>query len=280
MRDGEQVRAFFGHHRCASQWILSILHEAADRLGLRVLRKHRSALEPDELIQAVRTNSVDVILAADVSFDRIEPAMPGMQAVHVARDPRDVAVSALYSHRNSHPTDNWPELTRYRKALSERDDADGLLYVIDYLSHMEVQGVEIDVLGAMAGWEYSQLRLLDLSFEELTASPRRGFDLIFCFWGWLERGGTRWLDSVKQGLPGLGRRSGVTQKWVEQVVERQSFENLSGGRTKGEADRAHHYRRGEPQNWKRHFGPEHVERFKEKYQYVLEDLGYEEDRSW
>jgi len=67
---------------------------------------------------------------------------------------------------------------------------------------------------------------------------------------------------------------------VREIVERYSFERLSGGRHKGQEDPRHHYRRGIPGDWRNHFTPLHVEYFKALYNPLLLKLGYEADVDW
>ncbi|WP_251923617.1 sulfotransferase domain-containing protein [Salinibacter ruber] len=67
---------------------------------------------------------------------------------------------------------------------------------------------------------------------------------------------------------------------IEDIVEKHSFENMSGGRTRGEQDSDSFARRGVAGDWKRHFTPALKEQFKTQAGQLLIDLGYETDHSW
>ena len=58
------------------------------------------------------------------------------------------------------------------------------------------------------------------------------------------------------------------------------FSNYAGGRKEGEENVSSHYRKGVAGDWKNHFKPEHVERFKELYGELLLKLGYEQAPEW
>ena len=67
---------------------------------------------------------------------------------------------------------------------------------------------------------------------------------------------------------------------LRQIVEKYSFEKLSGDRHVGELDPKKHYRKGVSNDWKNHFTDNHKKYFKEKYQDLLEKTGYEQDKNW
>ena len=89
---------------------------------------------------------------------------------HVIRDPRDIIVSAYFSHRNSHPTDGLPHLAAHRAALQEASKEEGLLLEMEFSAH------ELRELG---DWDYSNESILELKMEEMTVRPYETFLSIF-----------------------------------------------------------------------------------------------------
>jgi len=67
---------------------------------------------------------------------------------------------------------------------------------------------------------------------------------------------------------------------VEAIVDAHRFENLSGGRTRGEDEEGSFFRKGVSGDWENHFTPSLKELFKEKAGQALIDFGYEEDLDW
>jgi hypothetical protein len=67
---------------------------------------------------------------------------------------------------------------------------------------------------------------------------------------------------------------------LRRILSEHTFERQSGGRSCGDEDRSHHFRKGVWGDWRNHFTDLHVERFKELYQDVVELLGYESDDDW
>lgn len=67
---------------------------------------------------------------------------------------------------------------------------------------------------------------------------------------------------------------------VESIVEAHRFENLSGGRDRGENADDSFFRKGVSGDWKNHFTPQLKTQFKEVAGQALIDFGYETDMDW
>jgi lipopolysaccharide transport system ATP-binding protein len=67
---------------------------------------------------------------------------------------------------------------------------------------------------------------------------------------------------------------------VGQIVERHSFQRLSGGRRQGQQDVSNFFRKGIAGDWKNHFTPEIKALYKRYIGDFLIELGYEHDLSW
>jgi hypothetical protein len=185
---------------------------------------------------------------ADINFVRPVKDLLGF---HVVRDPRDVIVSAYFSHYYSHPDEYWPRLRHYRPYLRSLAKRDGLL------AEMEFNAL---FLAHMLMWDYTNPRILELRFEDMITDRAMYFERAFRHLG---------VVPVQLSVDAL-----------TEIVEKYSFERLSGGRRAGSEDLTSHYRRGVPGDWRSHFQPCHVEYFKQLYNPLLLKLGYETREDW
>ena len=286
------LRAFFGHHKCATGWINKILSEMCFHLGRRFLRVNQEKeFEGWRSLAAYLHEEKTELVAYNNAKAEPLQGLPLHRGVHVVRDPRDILVSAYFSHLHSHQTKHWPELIPHRKRLQKLSEEEGLLCEMDF-SHQQFKD--------MLHWDYAQENVLELKMEELTQAPVRGFREIMAFLGWLaapKRDAERWRERVFLLLnrvtykahhtlspalipPYLCPLPGLSPEGVERFVKRYSFSKLSGGREKGEENKKSHYRKGKAGDWKNHFTDEHRRVFKERYNDVLVELGYETDANW
>jgi hypothetical protein len=286
------LRAFFGHHKCATGWINKILSEMCFHLGRRFLRVNQEKeFDHRESLAAYLQNSKTELVAYNNAKAEHVQQLPLHSGVHVVRDPRDILVSAYFSHLHSHQTKHWPELIPHRERLQELSEEEGLFCEMDF-SHQQFED--------MLKWNYAQENVLELKMEELTQAPVQGFREIMEFLGWLAapKGDVeRWKEralllinrvtykahhTLSPALipPYLHSLSGLSPGGVERFVKRYSFSKLSGGREKGEENKKSHYRKGKAGDWKNHFTDEHRRVFKERYNDVLVELGYETDANW
>jgi hypothetical protein len=67
---------------------------------------------------------------------------------------------------------------------------------------------------------------------------------------------------------------------IQSIVETHRFENLSGGRDRGEDADDSFFRKGVSGDWKNHFTPELRTLYKENAGQALLDFGYESDLNW
>jgi len=176
-------------------------------------------------------------------------SLPFHRGFHVVRDPRDVVVSAYFSHKHSHRLGPW--LTQeYRDRLVMLSEEEGILIEMERCSHQ---------FQAMGGWDYANQAVLELRMEDMTSDPLREFGRAFAFLGV--------LDSLT--LPSLTA-----------ILERHSFRAKTGGRDPGEEDVRSHYRKGVHGDWANHFTPGLVQQFKDRYNDLLLKLGYEQQADW
>jgi hypothetical protein len=170
------------------------------------------------------------------------------RAFHVIRDPRDVAVSCYFSHRYSHPTNEWLSLEAHRQKLNSLPFTEGFLEEMKWA---------YGVFNYIATWNYNRPNVLEMRFEELIQDEFKFFKKAFDF----------------IGLP-------LSASELKYLITVWTFESMSDGRSRGKEDQTHHYRKGISGDWKNYFEDVHKEYFKATWGDALIRLGYEKDKNW
>ncbi len=287
---------YFGHHKCASTYVKYVLRELSQLLGLRYAIQDMPQVLPlnyqDRTAEArarvqsalgwVANPPCDVLClgnAERVYLDTLNAH--DFRGFHVIRDPRDMIVSGYFSHKNSHPAhpDFNPWMVEHRARLQACDREDGLIQEIDYSSAY---------FEHMRSWDYHHPRVLETRFEVLTRNPRQEFARILEFIG---------IELVPEGkMQRAWRRlaswSGrlltrsdcpiyrVCARHLHDILDQQSFRQLSGGRAVGQEDAHHHFRKGVAGDWRQHFTPRIKKVFKDRFGDLLLQLGYEQSDDW
>jgi hypothetical protein len=262
MRRAAPLLAYFGHHKAASTWIKDIVQDACAQLGLRWVYVHSPKQYESGLKDLVERQQVDFLIHANAQLDHAKEILGRLRGFHVVRDPRDMAVSAYFSHLNSHPTDEFPMLVRDRAKLKETTKEEGLLLELS----------RPYVYGAMSRWDYSLPNVLELRMEDMILDPQESFVRVFAFLGL--------VDGRPDSWPGGASLPKLTVVQVAEIVERNDFANKSGGRKPGEEDVQSHYRKGVPGDWRNHFTDKHKDYVKKNLNGLLVKLGYERDDRW
>jgi hypothetical protein len=245
------LRAYYGHHKCGTTWVLKILGDACELLGL-VLANHDEIdkFYNGDLAKFRADHPFDVWAYTNADYTYVR--MLDTIGFHVVRDPRDVIVSGYFSHLKSHPDHAWPRLRSYRPYLQTLTKEAGLMREIEF------SGI---YMHQMLVWDYgAKPSILEYRFEEMIAAPKQHFRRIFEHCGFM----TGPLDAAT----------------LDAIVDKHSFANLSGGRAPGQEDAGSHYRRGIPGDWRNHFTDEHIAYFKSLYNPLLLKLGYEQTADW
>lgn len=275
---------YYGHHKCASMWICSILKQSCSAIGLRFDQAANSRLDYLGLTrtQFIQNNKLDFFGYTTAHPDAVNEFKSAI-GLHVIRDPRDISVSAYFSHRYSHPIKGHTTgVAAIRADLEKLNLEDGLLKTIqDSRQQFE----------EMALWNYSQENILEIKMESLTQNPYQGFLDVFTFLGLLNeerfikpssKSGllTRLSHKVKNTLFQAKSMPQITPICLLGIVYANRFTEKSHGRIPGEEDPNSHYRKGIAGDWINYFQPAHIAYFKKYYNDVLIKLGYETTSNW
>lgn len=174
------------------------------------------------------------------------PKPEAYRAFFVVRDPRDLVVSHYFSSRYSHVAN--------KGVLEERDRLEGMSDSEGMLVHMKYMA-ERGIFDACASWATAadqDDRVKVIRFENITGPEQ------VSHWKQL-------MEHCDVQLP---------EKELLHILDRLSFQRLSGGRKPGEEDKHHKYRSGKPQDWKKYFTEEHHCQFRELTGDLISILGY------
>lgn len=289
------LRMFFGHHKCATGWIDNILREICLHMGIsfKIVHQPYSFEEYGTIGPLVEKEKIQFLSYINTNL-RYTHDLKVYRAFHVVRDPRDIVVSAYFSHLHSLKAPTWDELNTLRGKLKDLSKEEGLFFELDYLK---------DQFRKMGEWDYNQDHILEVKMEEMSADPVGKFKEILQF---LEMFDENERDGINQKLHSMrlkmnrlnhkGRRFmpgkvpvfmvpkrplySFPTSALEEITEKLSFKKLAGGRKKGEENIKSHYRKGVHGDWKNHLNEDHIKYFKEHYNDLLVKLGYEKDGDW
>lgn len=181
---------------------------------------------------------------AAAAVRRLAEYNPRMRFIHLVRDGRDVVVSASAQRSNSK--------TRFGSAAErERGEADLRGRRIPDEDFDEFTGLWADSVAA--GLHAADLfeHTLELCYERMVEDPRAQTERLLKFIG---------ADAEPEA--------------VEACVRAASFERLSGGRQRGDEDRASFFRKGEVGDWANWLTPEQAAAFEIRCGTLLDRLGY------
>lgn len=195
------------------------------------------------------------------TIKEVREVYPEARVIHIIRDGRDAAVSAM------HHTWNFGNVRENSKMAEKRE-----AYRRNPLELLEAdQSIFAGNLLRKAAWEWTTLvgsvvedgpKLLGDNYREV-----RYEDL-------LERPG----EEVGKLLEFLGARS--DERAVGRCIGTASFEKLSEGRKRGQEDPTSFFRKGVAGEWKNVFTRRDRRIFKEESGELLVRLGYEKDDNW
>jgi len=244
-----------GHHKGGTRYVGRIVERLAGAWGLAYRTLNNPKWFGFDVRAALKDAERPFVNYMNADYAYLERAGP-YRGVHIVRDPRDIALSAYFSHLYSHSTDWWPELVAHRRRLEALAFSDGLLLDLEFTERLVTDGFPITVFPAMERWNYHDPDILELRFESIIASPFVELSAALEHLGLLDEDRDRRLQDLHE------------------AIEQNSFAILSGGRRIGEVDDRHHYRSGTPGEWRSRLEPSHIEWFR-RYAPLLRRLGYE-----
>ncbi len=284
MATGRRIYGYFGHHKCASMWFVSIFGEVCLELGLRYRIVDADEDFNGDLAQFIADNRVDFISYANADYRHVA-GLENLVGIHAVRDPRDIVVSAYFSHLKTHPTHAWPELVAHRAKLQQSDQEAGLFHEIAFRKQQFEQ---------MRSWQdFRGDNIMLVSMEAVTSRDYQSMLSIMDFLGLLcqERYGFRkrieYLFSkllrniefrLAVPLPRILHR--LPAERVLGIVWQNEFVRLAGGRKRGEENKDSHYRKGLPGDWKNYLTRDHVGLIQRMYNDVILQYGYETGLNW
>ena len=159
---------FFGHHRCATTWTVTLIQALSRELDLRMAQEDRYEKLPADL------EKIDFLTHGNAT-DGIVQLLAGKEyrAFHVIRDPRDILVSSYFSDKYSHYVYSQ-QFAQFRERLDTMAFDEGL--------HLELERRTAE-FEAMAHWNYHNPRVYETRYEVLTTAPYVEFSKILSFLG-------------------------------------------------------------------------------------------------
>ena len=249
-------------HKGGSQWIKKILSDQRTyRYSGLVPYTYQVRLpgrcDPRKITERTfdepfpRNTIVTPLYIVFENFEAI-PKPENYKAFYVMRDPRDLIVSKYFSTRHSHPPIG--RIPQIRELLNNMSFKDGMLYVIEYFHDRG----RYATLRSWIDLSSRDENVLLFRFEDLSANDN--------------------LEFFKKLFHHCDIR--MPEEVLSQLIYDYSFKRLSSGRTKGEADKSSHYRKGIHGDWKNHFDETIKAKFKEVTGDLVVRLGYEQDLDW
>ena len=271
-----------------TSWVRHVLRRVCDELNWNFVEVEDIHMLDMNVSEYVRTNKVDMLSCQEPDLEIVR-ALGDFVGFHIIRDPRDIVVSAYFSHLHSHRTDNWPELIAHRAQLQKLSKDDGLLL------EMEFRRSEFEQL---CEWDYAQENVLELKMEDIIANP---YDQMVRALFFIEAAAeytplkqkllAAVASRIREGslgylyrIPSLVVPNYVLPKipveFLLGYIYEYRFSKMTNGRAEGIEDVCSHYRKGVVGDWANHFKPQHTEYFKKNYNDVLLKLGYELTLDW
>lgn len=274
------LAGFFGHHKCATTWVRYLVERLCSLRGDRWAVFDNPRQFDGDLAGTIQRRRLDFIAYTNANRRHLA-GLPPFRGFHVVRDPRDILVSAYFSHLSSHPTEGWPELEGHRQQLRQQSREDGLIAEM---------GFSASVFEDIATWDYGRAEVLELRFEDLVARPYETMLEAFAFVDMVAdrpatagdyaklalHRATGFLEGRMKGrLRAIGRLERPPVEVLLAEIHQRRFSRLAGGRAPGVENRDSHYRKGEPGDWRNHFTPAVEQAFRERFGDLAERLGYE-----
>ena len=230
------------HWKAGSQWINRILRDAAP--NLYVVPKVGVA---HFLNQKILDGLVyPTVYVTKEQFEGVELPKYWKRFV-VIRDLRDTLISGYFSLKVSHSVIS-NGIASYREKLDQLNMEDGLKYLMDEWLYLSANIQESWVNTRESIIKYEDLLQHDVEILERVL-----------------------IDECL--LP-------IDRSKLREIIASNRFEQLTGGRSRGEEEITAHERKGIVGDWKNYFTEKNKEYFKDKYNKLLIGTGYETGDDW
>src|SRR5215204_1999399 len=230
--------------------------------------------DPDEHVDNLVRMAVDYFLMGELSktgkrivgdksplltpesIVEISTIYPEAKVIHIIRDGRDAAVSAVH-HSWNFGKKKSARVQAKREAYRNSGETRESMFAANSLRRMAAEwgarvGRTVEDGPALLGSNYAEVR-----YEGLLQSPEEELARLLAFLG-----------------------AATDDEVVKRCVDAASFEKLSKGRKRGEEDPSSFFRKGVAGDWRNTFTEEDRRVFKEVAGDLLIKLGYEKDRDW
>ncbi len=165
----------------------------------------------------------------------LDQAFPGMKVIHIIRDGRDVVVSGWFHNLRK----AGPQFQQKFPTLDHYIQYTLQSHWLAYIQHARAFG------------QAHPDRYLEVRYESLHHDGRATVGRVLAFLG---------VEADDEA--------------VRQCLDAGSFERLSGGRDRGDEDRASFFRKGVVGDWQNHLSPAHLATVERIAGPLLQELGY------
>ena len=284
-KDKQPLPVFFGHHKCATMSINTVIGAVCRRLGLNFVAIFDEHGLDGSLDEFVTSSRADFLSYGNADRQYVEQ-LQNFRGFHIIRDPRDIVVSAYFSHLYSHSTDEWEDLKAHRATLEGLSESDGILAEMEFRERS---------FRHMRDWDYENENIMEIRFEDFRQHSLDILLQVFIFLGLVRVDRYLFRDRItglcREGSAFIARKTGALAPGrllgrqmaapdFLSIAWNNSFQVRTRGRPKGAANERSHLRKGASGDWQKYFTPEHVRRFKALYPGLVPALGYHPDDNW
>lgn len=272
------LKVFFGHHKCASQWIALVIERVCNEMALKSFCAYQDEINKYGSLQSlIDKEKPDFLIIPESNKDRIKEIKMDFLGFHTVRDPRDIIVSCYFSHKKSHKISNYIPTIEHRNKLQQLPKKEGIDYEIT-ISKVFIEN--------LYNWEYNNPNILETKFEKITSSPQEEFEKIFNFLGFFEIKETillslicyynRMLRKLKINKWTI-RLTNYSKSQLQKTLKDLSFQSLKKGKFIGLGNTSNHYRKGVSGDWKNHLTPEQEQTILAFFPEILQKLNYTDE---
>lgn len=195
-------------------------------------------------------------------IEEIARTFPEARFLHMLRDGRDVVVSDMFLLFKELEKREMPEDARREAAAAREHHVFGKGGRVPLFRPAVLRYLATEWATAVSGGRRAQTLLGPGQWHEVR----------------YERIAERPIEELGAILNWLGVAADSAQ--VEHLVKTHTFEQLSGGRSRGQEDPTAEWRKGIAGDWKNHFTNEDKALFKSIAGELLVELGYEQGMDW